>query len=266
MNVAVRLQALGLSTSLISRVGKDEAGDKLLRFLTGRGVNTALVQVDDHISTGEVQVMLSDQGIATYEIVHPSAWDKILVTPESQAAVEESEAFIFGSLACRDMVSASALLEFLKHARFKVFDINLRPPFFDIPLVKTLMEQADFLKLNEEELQEVIRMFDRDPGSLEQNILFLAGATRTREVCVTHGKDGATFYTGNRFYRHKGFAVEVADTVGSGDTFLAALISRILDQAPNDEAIRFACAAGALVATHKGANPEIKVEEIYSLM
>ncbi|MEI7980015.1 MAG: carbohydrate kinase [Bacteroidota bacterium] len=264
MNVAVRLQSLGVSASLISKVGKDEPGDQILRFIESRGVDTSLVQRDENIPTGEVQVMLDPEGIASYEITCPSAWDKILVTSESIKVVKESDAFIFGSLACRDQISEQALLEFLKHARFKVFDINLRPPFFSIALLITLVNKADFLKLNEEELDELMRMFDHTPGSLEQNILFLSEATGTKGICVTQGKDGAVLYTGNQFYRHHGFVVEVADTVGSGDSFLAALIFQILSKSSIDNALEFACAAGALVASREGANPEIKVEDIHS--
>lgn len=262
MNVSIRLQSLGISTQIISRVGNDALGKELESFLQNQHVSTSLVQTDHNLATGEVLVQLDATGSATYAIVYPSAWDKIGLTSYNKQAVRDCDAFVYGSLACRDEVSSTTLLSLLEVAPYKVFDVNLRPPFYSITYIKEMMYLADFIKMNEEELLEIAQALGSASNMIESNIIFLSRMTNTATICVTKGRDGAVLYHDRQFHTHPGFSVQVEDTIGSGDSFLAALLSRFLTSTDLFEAVRFACAVGALVATHKGANPEIPLDEI----
>lgn len=262
MNVSIRLQSLGVDTKMISKIGNDALGEELLTIIKEKNVDTSLIQIDDNLSTGEVLVTLDAKGSASYDIVYPSAWDKIEVTEANLKAVNEADAVIFGSLACRDAISRTTLLTLLDNAKYKIFDVNIRPPFYSIDFLEQMMKLADFIKLNDEELYEVAHALGSNSDTIEGHILFLAELTNTQTICVTKGKDGAILYTENQFYNHKGFEVKVADTIGAGDSFLAALLSEVLYAKNYPHAVAFGCAVGALVASHKGANPIISAEEI----
>ncbi len=266
MNVSIRLQSLGINSKMISKIGNDELGKELLNIIKEKNVDTSLIQTDFTHSTGEVLVKLDAKGSATYTIVYPSAWDSILITKENIDAVREADAFVFGSLASRNTISRNTLLTLLKEAKYKIFDINIRSPFYSIEFLKELMDLSDFVKLNDDELLKVAQALGSKTDSIEDNILFLSKLTNTRTICITKGKDGAILYAENQFYRNKGFAVTVADTIGAGDSFLAALLSEILYTNDYQKAVEFACAVGALVASCNGANPVITNKEIESIL
>lgn len=266
MNVSIRLQSLGINSKMISKIGNDELGKELLNIIKEKNVDTSLIQTDFTHSTGEVLVKLDAKGSATYTIVYPSAWDSILITKENIDAVREADAFVFGSLASRNTISRNTLLTLLKEAKYKIFDINIRSPFYSIEFLKELMDLSDFVKLNDDELLKVAQALGSKTDSIEDNILFLSKLTNTRTICITKGKDGAILYAENQFYRNKGFAVTVADTIGAGDSFLAALLSEILHTNDYQKAVEFACAVGALVASCNGANPVITNKEIESIL
>ena len=266
MNVSIRLQSLGINAKMISKIGNDELGKELLNIIKEKNVDTSLIQTDFTHSTGEVLVKLDAKGSATYTIVYPSVWDSILITKENIDAVREADAFVFGSLASRNTISRNTLLTLLKEAKYKIFDINIRSPFYSIEFLKELMDLSDFVKLNDDELLKVAQALGSKTDSIEDNILFLSKLTNTRTICITKGKDGAILYAENQFYRNKGFAVTVADTIGAGDSFLAALLSEILHTNDYQKAVEFACAVGALVASCNGANPVITNKEIESIL
>ncbi len=266
LNVALRMNSLGVHVSLISRVGKDENGEKLMQYLEENNLDSSTIQIDSHLETGVVHILLDEKGSATYTIKHPVAWDKIQPTDITIDLVKETDAFIFGSLACRDSISRNTLLSLLEYAKFKVFDVNLRPPHYSINLLVQLMSEADLIKLNDEELYEICNHLGKKPSSINEMITFLAENTNTRQICVTQGKDGATLFIDNNFYRNKGYQIKVQDTVGAGDSFLATLISELLSNIKPQTSLNIACAVGSLVASKKGANPKIKQEEIVELM
>lgn len=262
MNVAIRLQALGVPTKIISRIGKDQLGQDLLAIIKAKQVETSLIQEDEQLPTGQVLVKLDDKGSATYDIVQPSAWDAIALSDTNKAAVSEADVFVFGSLACRNAVSKATLFSLLEVAKYKVFDVNLRAPFYSIELIDTLMQKANFIKLNDEELLEIAQALGSGSQDLIQNIRFIAQRTGAYNICVTRGKDGAVLFMDAVIYEHPGYQVQVADTIGAGDSFLAALISRLLSSTEHQESLAFACAVGAAVAARKGANPVLSESDI----
>ncbi|WP_395067414.1 carbohydrate kinase [Flavobacterium sp.] len=266
MNVSIRLQSLGIETKMISKIGNDLLGKELLDIIVEKRVSKALIQVDESLSTGEVLVELDQKGSATYDIVYPSAWDKIELTQENSNEVKEADALVFGSLACRDEVSKNTLLELLKVAKYKIFDVNIRPPFYTVPFIKEMMILSDFVKLNEDELLEVAQALGSKSDAIETNILYLSKLTNTNKICVTKGENGAILYIENQLYSHEGFKVKVVDTIGAGDSFLAALLSKVLYCNDYKNALKYACAVGALVASNNGANPELKENDILKLI
>jgi len=267
LNVCIRLSSFGSKTTLISSVGKDAIGQELLTKIKKKhpNLNTQYIQ-ESSFPTSEVKVSLDKDGIANYVIKEPVAWDDIKFENEIHDKVANSDILIFGSLVCRRDTSLSTLLQLLKVAKFKVFDVNLRPPHYTIKLIKKLMDLADFIKFNDEELFEISNVLGFNNASIEENIHFIAQITNTDNICVTKGANGAVLFSKNKFYYNKGYSVKVVDTVGSGDSFLASIVYKIAQNTDPDESLSYACAVGALVASHEGANPDITPEEITNLI
>lgn len=262
LNVASRLSGLGIQTEMISKVGDDEKGKKLISYLKSKNIKTEIIAKDTDYATGVVNVTLSAGGSATYEIAHPVAWDKIEISDAMKTEVKKADAFIFGSLVCRDEVSRNTLFQLLPEAKYRVFDINLRPPFYEKEVLVKLMNQADFIKFNDDELFEIAEMIGSPYNSLEQNLQYLSEETNTPTICVTKGRHGAVLLKGGKRFYNSGFKVKVKDTVGAGDSFLASLIAGLLKEEDPQSTLDFACAMGALVAGEEGANPEIKIDKI----
>ena len=266
LNVALRLASLGVNSNIISRIGKDTIGRELIDYVRTNGVNTAAIQVDEIFNTGEVIVKLNEKGSASYTINYPVAWDKIVCIPEDESMVKKADALVFGSLVCRDSISQNSLLEIINYAKYAVFDVNLRAPFYAKEILLNLMMQSDFIKFNDDELYEISASMNSPYHSLEQNILFIAEQTNTKHICVTKGSHGAVLYYNEKMYYNSGYKIDVVDTVGSGDSFLAGLLSELLINSDPQEAINFACALGAIVAKNEGANPKISSKEINAFM
>ena len=262
LNVAVRLQSFGNAIAMISSVGADKKGNKIVDFIQKNNLNCEGLQVDEQLKTGNVKVTLNSKGSASYDIKFPRAWDQIQLTEKAKNITKEADAFVFGSLVARNEVSRNTLYELLKIANYKIFDVNLRPPYYTIEILSYLMNQANFIKFNDEEIFEIAKDLNFESTSLEENIQFIAATTQTKSICVTKGKHGAILYYHDAFYYNKGYHIKVVDTVGAGDSFLASLITKLLKKESPQKALDFACAVGALVAGSEGANPAIKVEDV----
>lgn len=267
LNVALRLQSLGAETYMISRLGKDDNGQKGLEYLEDTNLKIELIQQDDKFPTGYVSVLLDKKGSATYEIFRPVAWDYIMLDDANKKLISESDIFIFGSLACRNEVSRNSLFDLIKRATFSVFDVNLREPHYTYDLISELMHEADFIKLNDEELEEIATEFGFKSSNMEDQVKLLSKETQTSTICVTRGSNGAMLYLDGNFYENSGYKVKVEDTVGAGDSFLASLIFKLYIQKEIPKnALDFACRVGALVASKKGANAKIDTNEISALI
>jgi len=262
LNVASRLKSLENNVAIITKIGNDAEGKEIKEFITERGIETNNIQIDTDLKTGEVAVILDTNGTASYTINFPRAWDNIEATESAKEIVKKSDAFIFGSLIARNEFSRNTLYEFLKLAKYKIFDINLRAPHYTSEIIKHLMAEADFIKFNDEEIYEIVKSFGFNSISLEENIQFIAEETHTKSICVTKGGDGAVLYYKDEFYHNEGYKTKVADTVGAGDSFLASLTDKLLKGALPQDAIDFASAVGAVVASKAGANPIISDTEI----
>jgi fructokinase len=252
--------------SVISSVGTDEMGDQVLAFLRENNVETTGVQINPELKTGKVNVTLDAGGCASYEIMQPRAWDKIEITDVAVALTKAADVFIYGSLASRDETSRATLYELLQLAKYKVFDVNLRKPHYSADVLSHLMNEANFIKFNDDEILEIAGLLGAEAQTLEVAILFMAQKTNTECICVTRGSKGAILYFEGNFYSNPGYKITVADTVGAGDSFLATLINKLVKKSDPQESIDYACAVGALVASYEGANPEVDAAEIDKLM
>ncbi|SFD98098.1 carbohydrate kinase family protein [Flavobacterium phragmitis] len=266
LNVALRMKTLGCEVAMISCVGNDEDGRAIKEQVKQLGLETDTIVVSEDFPTGLVNVTLNERGSATYEISYPSAWDKIELNELAKATVKAADVLIYGSLVCRDDVSRKALEELLQNDVYKVFDVNLRKPHYTYEILNQLMLSADFVKFNDEELLEITATMNSPFTSLEDNMRFIAEKNKVRAMCVTKGKHGALLMWEGELYQNGGYPVKVSDTVGAGDSFLAALITSLLTDKTPQEAIDFACAVGALVAESPGANPEISHSRIENLV
>jgi len=266
LNVAFRLKSFNNKVSIISSVGNDILGEKLIQYLDNNSIDTRHIQISDDFETGKVNVNLDEGGSATYQIQFPAAWDHIQPTREALALVEKSHVFVYGSLASRNSVSKHTLLELLKVAPFKVFDVNLRAPHFSQELLNELMTQADFIKFNEEELELITKNLDSKTSTIEKSMLFIANTFNADYICVTKGGQGAVLLIRGKFYYNSGYRVSVKDTVGAGDSFLATLIYKLTSDVEPQVAIDNACAIGALVAGSEGANPSILDTDVIDLL
>ncbi|MDO7846356.1 carbohydrate kinase [Hymenobacter sp. M29] len=264
-NVAVHLHQLGLPVRFISRVGDDELGTELVEFVASKGVDTSLIQQGKTHLTGVVKANVDDANEVTYKIVQPVAWDYIHFDADVEAAAATADAFVFGSLAARQAGTRETLYRLLETAKFKVFDVNMRPPHYTREVVKYLLGKANMVKMNHHELAEIMAWFgaETDDAAAMQ---WLVTRFDLQVVCVTCGADGAMLWANNQLYRTPGVPVQVQDTIGSGDAFLAALLRCWLTGHAPEAALRFACAAGALVATHQGATPAFAEADVRALM
>ncbi|WP_026714860.1 carbohydrate kinase family protein [Flavobacterium daejeonense] len=266
LNVALRMRSLGVNSSIISKIGNDENGKEIVQYIQNNNISSELIQEDSEYKTGVVHVMINEKGNASYDIHYPSAWDKIAINEKMLQQVSEADAFVYGSLICRDEISRASLFALLDKAKYKILDANLRAPYYTTDVLIELMNKADFIKLNDEELFEISKKMDSPYNSFEQNIKFIAEKTSTTQICVTKGAFGAVLFSNGKFYYNSGYFVNVVDTVGAGDSFLATLIIRLLRGKSPQKSLNYACAIGALVAASEGANPKISEKEIKKFM
>ncbi|WP_299246509.1 carbohydrate kinase [uncultured Aquimarina sp.] len=266
LNVALRLKTMGMDSSIITRVGVDDLGHDLITYIDKQGLSSETIQKDYQHHTGEVLVSLDSQGTASYEISRPVAWDFIDNTEKALMDVKTSDAIIYGSLAARNEVSRNTLFELLDEAKFKILDVNLRPPHYNSELLSELMKRADFIKLNDEELDNICSYFKIKEITLEDQINALVTYTDTVQICVTKGGKGATLFYKDSFYYNSGYTIKVIDTVGAGDSFLGTLISKLLQGSEPQLALDYASAIGAMVAGSAGANPVFTDNEIHDFI
>jgi len=260
-NVAAHLAQIGVSSALISCVGRDPLGEEILEVAGHKRVNVEFVtRARIGLPTGTVIVTLDEQRNATYELVKPKALD----------AVSKARAFIYGSLAGRSPYNLEQLDRLLDvTGPMKFFDVNLRPPFVDPPMVMDLAKRADVLKLNDGEVGQLahwvrtgesIPETPRDNASIARDCQTLAEATGVYCVCVTRAEEGAALWDRGSLTTAAAPHVEVKDTVGAGDAFMAGLMVGLTRGIDHQRVLEIACRLGAYVASHYGATPLLPPE------
>ncbi|RYZ62072.1 MAG: carbohydrate kinase [Chitinophagaceae bacterium] len=265
MNVAYHLKKLGANPVLLSKIGTDDYGKGLVDMLAAAGLTTDFLQVDYTHPTGLVYAKPNEYNEVVYDIVFPSAWDFIEWQDDFSTVLSKAPFFVYGSLTSRNNVSRNTLYRLLEEAKTKVLDINLRPPHFNRAHVEYLLAHADILKMNIAELELITGWFSQF-SSTEERVQLIQDHFQIDTVIVTMGGDGALVNDKGKLYRHGGFKVTVADTIGSGDSFLAGFLSQLLRGASTEKALDFASGIGAFMATQQGACPDYQLSQITDLI
>ena len=259
-NFAFHAGQAGMDSRVVSAVGKDALGEEALATLEGKGLNIeAVARVD--FPTGVVNVSLGEQGIPQYDICEGVAWDNIPFTPALANLASQAQAVCWGSLAQRNEVSRKTIFSFLDampsdEERLKVFDINLRQQFYTLEIIEASSRRANVLKINDEELVLVSEMLRLGAGSPEVLCRSLMERYGLRILVLTCGANGSYVFTPVETSYRVTPKVQVADTVGAGDSFTATLVGELLRNTPVGVAHEHAVEVAAYVCTQQGAMAE----------
>ncbi len=255
-NFAYHVSQFGFESRIVSAIGPDMLGEELLSGLGDKGLDCMIESVP--YPTGTVQVELDGNGIPRYDIRQDVAWDNIPFTPGLEALAKTSGAVCFGSLAQRSPVSRDTINRFIDampEGSLRIFDINLRQNFYTKDIVCNSMRKCNILKINDEELETVSRMFELPDGTQQSRAKALLSMFGFKALILTCGATGSYVFTKGETSYIETPQVEVADTVGAGDSFTAAFVSGLLKGLDIRQAHRLAVGTSAFVCTQKGAMP-----------
>jgi fructokinase len=259
-NFAYVSRLLGDRAVVASRVGSDELGQEALGRLERLGLTARYVQRDDRRPTGTVKVDVDEKGQPSFTCTADAAWDYLEWTPQWEELAAEADAVCFGSLAQRSAQSRATIQQFLQRTRpdaLRVFDVNLRHSGFSAEHLSRSLELARVVKLNSEELPRVAEMLKLGGRGEHAFANRLIQVFDLELVAITRGERGSVLVTGEEMLEHPGLRVAVADTVGAGDAFAAALVHYHLRRAPLEQMSEAANRMGAWVATQVGATPSV---------
>jgi fructokinase len=261
LNVAYHLNKMGVPTSIISRIGNDKGGDELAELLDKWGIKKHLLQIDQEHPTSSVIAKMNNGNEVSYDIIFPVAWDFINNSETIKKQLNPSTYFIYGSLASRNDTSRETLFDILESDVVKVLDINMRPPYMNKDLLRALLHKADIVKFNQAELEMTQMLFKSSSYNEASQVKFIQDYFNIPEVIITKGEFGASYYKNEKSYQVWGTEVKVVDTIGSGDSFLAAFLAgHYLHEEP-EKILKNAIAMGAFIATKKGGCPEYSLSE-----
>lgn len=267
-NFAYHVSQFGLNSKVVSAVGEDKLGAEILENLQAKKLKMQIETVP--YPTGTVQVELDAEGVPCYDIKEGVAWDNIPYTKDLDELDHQACAVCFGSLAQRSVVSRNtinAFLDAMPHDAnvLKIFDINLRQSFYTKEILCNSFKRCNILKINDEELVTVSRMFGYPGIDLQDKCWILLGKYNLKMLILTCGVNGSYVFTPGEMSFVETPKVEVADTVGAGDSFTAAFVAAILSGKTVREAHELAVETSAYVCTQNGAMPELPAELINRL-
>jgi len=260
-NFAYIISLLGDEGIPASRLGQDSRGANAIRRLGELDLSAEFIQKDADHPTGTVKVEVDRTGQPRFEISESVVWDFLAWTPQWQNLAQQVDAVCFGSLAQRSERSRTTIRNFLmalqKNA-VRVFDVNLRQNFYTTQVLSESMGFATVVKLNHEELPKIMRFLELENRSEEDSARQLLSSYEVKLVCITRGNSGSLLVSAEECSEHSGFKVKVADTVGAGDAFTAALVHGYLRGTPLAQINETANRVGAWVASQSGATPTPK--------
>jgi fructokinase len=268
-NFAYMVSLLGDEGVVASRVGRDRLGNAAARRLAKLGLSQEWLQLDTKSPTATVKVQVFEDGQPKFQIAENVAWDNFEWTSQWQALAARTAAVCFGSLAQRSERSRKTIRLFLENLRpnaVKVFDVNLRQSFFSADILRDSAKIADIMKVNQDELPQVAQLVGYTANAKEAAGPWLLQTCGLKLVCVTEGPSGSSLVAADGVHRHPGFPTQVADTVGAGDAFTAALIHHYLRGATLDEMNEAANRMGSWVASQVGATPKPDVKFLKSVL
>ncbi len=249
------------NTIAISALGEDQLADETIEALRDHNLNDLLPRVP--YPTGTVQVSLAEGGIPTYDIKENVAWDNIPFDDDIAAIARNCRAVCFGSLAQRNIVSRTTIQKFLDATPddcLKIFDINLRQQFYTKEIIQESIRRCNILKINDEELVLIGRMFGYPDLDIENKCWLILGKYNLDMLVLTCGTNGSYVFTPGNVSFQETPKVTVADTVGAGDSFTGSFVGSILSGKSVAEAHHTAVRVSAFVCTQNGAMPEVPAE------
>lgn len=257
-NFAYHASMFGYQAYAVSALGNDALGDRTVEELDKKHLRHIMPRID--FPTGTVQVELDEEGVPTYDIKRDVAWDNIPFTAEMEDLAKRCSCVCFGSLAQRNSVSHDTIHRFLHSTPkdcLKIFDINLRQNFYTKEIIQESLNACDILKINDEELVTIGRLFGYPGLDMENKCYLILGKYNLRMLVLTCGTNGSyVFARGMKSYQPTP-KVEVADTVGAGDSFTGSFAAAILAGMPVEEAHKLAVEVSAYVCTQPGAMPQL---------
>ena len=258
VNFAYHAGQFGIDTMAVSAIGNDKLGEDTIAEMNGKHLNHIFPSVP--YPTGSVQVSLDEKGVPAYDIKENVAWDNIPFTNEIESVARSCRAVCFGSLAQRNTVSHSTIRKFIESTPsgcIRIFDINLRQNFYTSNVIRDSLEHCNILKINDEEIMLVSRMFNYDSSNIENVCRTIMEDFSLEMVILTCGTKGSYIFTKGGVSFMPTPKVNVADTVGAGDSFTGSFCAAILRGLPVAEAHKKAVEVSAYVCTQNGAMPEI---------
>jgi fructokinase len=257
-NFAYHASQFGNDAYAISAIGNDALGDQTLKEFDEKHLKYIMPRVD--YPTGTVQVQLDNEGVPTYDIKQNVAWDNIPFTPEIENVAKHCGCVCFGSLAQRNKISRDTIHRFIDTTPMsclKIFDINLRQNFYTKEIIQDSLKACDILKINDEELVTIGRLFGYPGLDIENKCYLILGKYNLKMLVLTCGTNGSyVFAPGVKSFQPTP-KVEVDDTVGAGDSFTGSFASAILAGMPIKEAHKLAVEVSAFVCTQPGAMPKL---------
>lgn len=258
VNFAYHAGQFGIDTMAVSAIGNDKLGEDTIAEMNGKHLNHIFPSVP--YPTGSVQVSLDEKGVPAYDIKENVAWDNIPFTNEIESVARSCRAVCFGSLAQRNAVSRNTIRKFIESTPsgcIRIFDINLRQNFYTSNVIRDSLEHCNILKINDEEIMLVSRMFNYDSSNIENVCRTIMEDFSLEMVILTCGTKGSYIFTKGGVSFMPTPKVNVADTVGAGDSFTGSFCAAILRGLPVAEAHKKAVEVSAYVCTQNGAMPEI---------
>jgi len=249
------------NTIAISALGEDALAEETEEALNQHNLNYLMPHVP--YPTGTVQVTLTGDGIPTYDIKENVAWDNIPFTPQIEEIASHARAVCFGSLAQRNVVSRENIHRFLDKTPkdcMKIFDINLRQQFYSKEVIRESLRRCNVLKINDEELVILGRMFGYPGLDIENKCWLILGKYNLDMLVLTCGTNGSYVFSPGQMSFQETPKVTVADTVGAGDSFTGSFCASILSGKSIPEAHKIAVNVSAYVCTQNGAMPEVPKE------
>lgn len=267
-NFAYHARALGGDARVITRIGADERGREIQRRFAEMRLPLDSVQIDPSAPTGTASVTLDAAGVAQFAIKEDVAWDHLAATESALALARTADALCFGTLALRSLTSRRTIRQLeaaSAQSALRVFDINLREPYYSRHLIEHSLQISNVLKLNEDELDTLATMFDltgstESLASTKSQIEKLARMFPQRVVALTRGPKGALLYSDARWSDCPSQPVAVVDTIGAGDAFTAALVLGLLHKMGLDEINALANDVARYVCSQPGAMPPLPGE------
>jgi len=264
-NCIFHLKQLGFSPVLITRIGKDDFGDEILKIMEDKGMNMDYIQIDKKRSTGTVRVTLTEKGNPIFNCQKNAAFDYLTWEDSLKDFSEKSDVVVFGSFAERNEISKNTILKFVQESKnaVKICDLNLRQQTHkNLGLITKLCTYSDVLKLNNSEFSVIKKHFKKEDEPESEFIDRFLCEFGISILLITIGEKGAAIFSDKERYYEPGYSIKVVDTTGSGDAFTAGFIAEYIKGKPLAECIKFANLIASFVAVKKGAVPEFDIEDI----